>query len=45
MNYVLGQQMAGGKALTVVTQYSSRTSEENIEYQALEYEQATFDFI
>lgn len=45
VNYVLGQQMAGGKALTVVTQYSSRTSEENIEYQALEYEQATFDFI
>ncbi|MCR4838467.1 MAG: hypothetical protein K5897_05985 [Eubacterium sp.] len=45
VNYVLGQQMAGGKALTVVTNYSSRTSEENIEYHALEYEQATFDFI
>ena len=41
----VGQQMAGGKALTVVTNYSSRTSEENIEYHALEYEQATFDFI
>ena len=45
VNYVLGQQMTGGKALTVVTNYSSRTSEENIEYHALEYEQATFDFI
>ncbi|MBR0146131.1 MAG: hypothetical protein IJM25_05645 [Eubacterium sp.] len=45
VNYVLGQQMAGGKALTVVTQYSSRTSEEAVEYHALEYEQATFDFI
>ena len=45
VNYVLGQQMAGGKALTVVTRYNSRTSEEAIEYKELEYEQETFDFV
>jgi hypothetical protein len=45
VNYVLGQQMAEGKAITVVTRYSSRTEEELPEYQELSYEQETFDFI
>ena len=45
VNYVLGQQMADGKAITVVTRYSSRNEEELPEYQELSYEQATFDFI
>ena len=45
VNYVLGQQMAGGKALTVVSRYSSRSSEETTEYRELQYEQETFDFI
>jgi hypothetical protein len=45
VNYVLGQQMAGGKALTVVSRYSSRSSEETTEYRELQYEQETFDFV
>jgi len=45
VNYVLGQQMAEGKAITVVTRYSSRSDEEMTEYKELSYEQATFDFI
>ena len=45
VNYVLGQQMTGGKALTVVNRYSSRSTEESTEYRELQYEQATLDFI
>ena len=45
VNYVLGQQMAEGRAITVVTRYSSRSEEELTEYKELSYEQATFDFI
>lgn len=45
VNYILGQQMSGGKQLTVVTDYSSRVDQEELEYQDLEYEQVSFDFI
>ena len=45
VNYVLGQQMSDGHAVTVVTRYSSRSKEELTEYKELDYEQATFDFI
>ncbi len=45
VNYILGQQMTGNRALTVVTNYSSRTSEEAVEYHQLQYEQETFDFV
>ena len=45
VNYVLGQQMTGGKALTVVNRYSSRSTEESTEYRELQYEQAPLDFI
>ena len=45
VNYVLGQQMSEGHAVTVVTRYSSRSREELTEYKELDYEQATFDFI
>ncbi len=45
VNYILGQQMTEGRAITVVVRYSSRSDEENTEYKELSYEQATFDFI
>lgn len=45
VNYILGQQMSGGKQLTVVTDYSSKVDQEELEYQDLEYEQVSFDFI
>ncbi len=45
INYVLGQQMKSGKTTTVVVSYSSKTKGEELEYKALDYEQATFDFV
>ncbi len=45
VNYILGQQMSGGKQLTVVTDYTSKVDQEELEYQDLEYEQVSFDFI
>lgn len=45
VNYILGQQMMGGKQQTVVVDYTSKTDQEELEYQELSYEQATFDFI
>jgi len=45
VNYILGQQMSGGRQLTVVTDYTSKVDQEELEYQDLEYEQVSFDFI
>lgn len=45
VNYILGQQMVGGKQQTVVIDYTSKTNNEELEYNELTYEQATFDFI
>lgn len=45
VNYILGQQMVGGRQQTVVVDYTSKTNQEELEYQELSYEQATFDFI
>ena len=45
INYILGQQMSGNKQLTVVTDYTSRVDQEELEYKDLEYEQVSFDFI
>lgn len=45
VNYVLGQQMTGERQVTVVVNYTSKTSQEELEYHDLEFEQATFDFI
>ena len=45
VNYILGQQMSNGKQLTVVADYTSRVEQEELEYQDLEYEQVSFDFI
>lgn len=45
VNYILGQQMAGGRQLTVVTDYTSRIDQQEVEYKDLEYEQVSFGFI
>ena len=45
VNYVLGQQMVGSRQQTVVVDYTSKTSQEELEYQDITYQQATFDFI
>jgi hypothetical protein len=45
VNYVLGQQMVGNRQQTVVVDYTSKTSQEELEYQDITYQQATFDFI
>lgn len=45
VNYILGQQLAGGRQQTVVVDYRSQVAQDEIEYENLEYSQATFDFI
>ena len=45
VNYVLGQQLIGGRQQTVVVDYRSQVPQDEIEYENLEYSQATFDFI
>ena len=45
VNYILGQQMSKGKQLTVVTDYTSKVDQEELEYKELEFEQVSFDFI
>ncbi|MBQ8318855.1 MAG: hypothetical protein IJX85_10975 [Lachnospiraceae bacterium] len=45
VNYILGQQMSKGKQLTVVTDYTSKVDQDELEYQDLEFEQVSFDFI
>lgn len=45
VNYILGQQMSGGKQLTVVTDFTSSVDQDELEYQELSYEQVSFDFI
>ncbi len=45
VNYILGQQMSKGKQLTVVTDYTSKVDQEELEYKDLEFEQVSFDFI
>jgi hypothetical protein len=37
--------MVGKRQQTVVVDYTSNTNQEELEYQELSYEQATFDFI
>lgn len=41
VNYVLGQQMVGNRQQTVVVDYTSKTSQEELEYQDITYQQAT----
>lgn len=45
VNYILGQQMSDGRQLTVVTDFTSKVDQDELEYQDLEYEQVSFDFI
>ncbi len=45
VNYILGQQLTGGKQLTVVVDYTSKIDQEEVWYKDLEYEQVSFDFI
>lgn len=45
VNYILGQQMSGGRQLTVVADYTSNIDQEEVEYKDLYYEQVSFDFI
>ncbi len=45
VNYILGQQLVNGRQQTVVVDYRSQVSQEEMEYQNLEYTQATLDFI
>ena len=45
VNYVLGQKLADGKQLTVVTEYVSRVDTGDVEYIPLRYEQASLDII
>ena len=45
VNYILGQQLVGGRQQTVVVDYRSQVAQDEIEYENLEYSQATFDFI
>ncbi len=45
VNYVLGQQLIGGRQQTVVVDYRSQVEQSEVEYENLEYSQGTFDFI
>ncbi|MGN0153192.1 MAG: hypothetical protein ACI4A3_01980 [Lachnospiraceae bacterium] len=45
VNYILGQQLIGGRQQTVVVDYRSQVAQDEIEYENLEYSQGTFDFI
>lgn len=44
VNYILGQKLIDGRQQTVVVDYRSQTEEEELEYNALEYEQETLQF-
>ena len=45
VNYILGQQLVGGRQQTVVVDYRSQVEASEMEYENLEYSQGTFDFI
>ena len=45
VNYVLGQKLADGRQLTVVTEYVSRVDTEDVEYIPLRYEQTSLDIL
>ncbi len=41
VNYILGQKLIDGRQQTVVTDYRSQTRESELEYETMEFEQAT----
>ena len=45
VNYILGQQLVGGRQQTVVVDYRSQVEANEMEYENLEYSQGTFDFL
>lgn len=45
VNYILGQQLVGGRQQTVVVDYRSQVEASEMEYENLEYSQGTFDFL
>ena len=45
VNYILGQKMVGQMQQTVVVDYRSQVHTEEMEYNPLDYEQVTFDFV
>lgn len=45
VNYILGQQLIGGRQQTVVVDYRSQVAQDEVEYENLEYSQGTFEFI
>lgn len=45
VNYILGQQLVGGRQQTVVVDYRSQVETSEMEYENLEYSQGTFDFL
>ena len=44
VNYILGQKLIDAKLQTVVVEYRSQIEEDEVEYTALTYEQASFTF-
>lgn len=44
VNYVLGQKLIGGRQQTVVVDYFSSVTRENLEYRTINYEQTTLEF-
>ncbi len=43
VNYILGQKLIGGRQQTVVVDYFSSVTRENLEYKTINYEQATLE--
>lgn len=45
VNYILGQKLVDKRQQTVVVDYYSKTSREQMEYTRMDYEQVSFDFL
>ena len=45
VNYILGQKMSAGRQQTVVVDYHSQVQTEEMDYETLDYEQSTWDFL
>jgi hypothetical protein len=45
VNYVLGQKLIGGRQQTVVVDYHSNVTIDEVEYKHIEFEQEVFDFV
>ena len=45
VNYVLGQKLIGGRQQTVVVDYHSNVTIDEVEYRHIEFEQEVFDFV